>query len=41
MARFMIAHLNDGRYENVQILKPETARRMLEGEDLRGALRLN
>jgi CubicO group peptidase (beta-lactamase class C family)/fluoride ion exporter CrcB/FEX len=28
MARFMIAHLQDGRYENVQILQPETARLM-------------
>ena len=28
MARFMIAHLQDGRYENVQILKPETAQLM-------------
>jgi CubicO group peptidase (beta-lactamase class C family) len=30
MARFIIAHLNDGKFENVQILKPETARRMRE-----------
>jgi CubicO group peptidase (beta-lactamase class C family) len=30
MGRFMIAHLNDGRYENAHILKPETARRMRE-----------
>jgi CubicO group peptidase (beta-lactamase class C family) len=28
IARFMIAHLQDGRYENVQILQPETARLM-------------
>jgi CubicO group peptidase (beta-lactamase class C family) len=28
MARFMVAHLQDGRYENAQILKPETARLM-------------
>jgi CubicO group peptidase (beta-lactamase class C family) len=28
MARFMIAHLQDGRYESAQILKPETARLM-------------
>jgi CubicO group peptidase (beta-lactamase class C family) len=28
MARFMIAHLGDGRYEAVQILRPETARLM-------------
>jgi CubicO group peptidase (beta-lactamase class C family) len=28
MARFIIAHLQDGRYENTQILKPETARLM-------------
>ena len=28
MAHFMIAHLQDGRYENAQILKPETARLM-------------
>lgn len=28
MARFMIAHLQDGQYEGVQILKPETARLM-------------
>ncbi len=28
MARFMIAHLQDGRFENVQILKPETAQLM-------------
>jgi CubicO group peptidase (beta-lactamase class C family) len=28
MARFMIAHLQDGRFENVQILQPETARLM-------------
>ena len=30
MSRFLIAHLNDGRYENNRILKPETARRMRE-----------
>jgi CubicO group peptidase (beta-lactamase class C family) len=30
MARFLIAHLNDGKYGDVQILKPETARRMRE-----------
>jgi CubicO group peptidase (beta-lactamase class C family) len=28
MTHFMLAHLQDGRYENVQILKPETARLM-------------
>jgi CubicO group peptidase (beta-lactamase class C family) len=28
MARFMIAHLQDGQYENVRILQPETARLM-------------
>jgi CubicO group peptidase (beta-lactamase class C family) len=28
MARFMIAHLQDGRYGSAQILKPETARMM-------------
>jgi CubicO group peptidase (beta-lactamase class C family) len=28
MARFMIAHLQDGRYGDAQILKPETARLM-------------
>jgi CubicO group peptidase (beta-lactamase class C family) len=28
MARFMIAHLQDGRYEGVQILRPETVRLM-------------
>lgn len=28
MARFMIAHLQDGRYGDVQILKPETAQLM-------------
>ena len=28
MARFMIAHLHDGRYGDAQILKPETARLM-------------
>ena len=28
MARFMIAHLNDGAYGSAQILKPETARLM-------------
>jgi CubicO group peptidase (beta-lactamase class C family) len=28
IARFMIAHLQDGRYENAQILQPETARLM-------------
>jgi CubicO group peptidase (beta-lactamase class C family) len=30
MARFMIAHLQDGRFESAQILKEETARRMRE-----------
>jgi CubicO group peptidase (beta-lactamase class C family) len=30
MAHFLIAHLNDGKYGDVQILKPETARRMRE-----------
>jgi CubicO group peptidase (beta-lactamase class C family) len=30
MAHFMIAHLNDGRYQDIQILKPETTRRMHE-----------
>jgi CubicO group peptidase (beta-lactamase class C family) len=30
MAHFMIAHLNAGRYQDVQILKPETTRRMHE-----------
>jgi CubicO group peptidase (beta-lactamase class C family) len=30
IARFMIAHLNDGRYGEARILKPETARRMRE-----------
>ena len=28
MARFMIAHLQDGQYEGVQILRPETAKMM-------------
>ena len=28
MTHFMLAHLQDGHYENVQILKPETARLM-------------
>src|SRR5436305_2296189 len=28
MTHFMIAHLQDGKYENVQILKPETAQLM-------------
>jgi CubicO group peptidase (beta-lactamase class C family) len=28
MIHFMLAHLQDGRFENVQILKPETAQRM-------------
>lgn len=28
MTHFMLAHLQDGKYENVQILKPETARLM-------------
>ncbi len=28
MSHFLIAHLNDGKYGDVQILKPETARRM-------------
>ena len=28
MARFMIAHLQDGRYEGAQILRPETAKLM-------------
>ena len=28
MAHFMIAHLQDGKYENTQILRPETARLM-------------
>jgi len=28
IAHFMIAHLQDGQYENVQILKPETAKLM-------------
>ena len=28
MARFMIAHLQDGRYEGAQILSPETAKLM-------------
>lgn len=28
MARFMIAHLQDGEYEQARILKPETARQM-------------
>jgi CubicO group peptidase (beta-lactamase class C family) len=30
MAHFLIAHLNDGKYGDVRILKPETARRMRE-----------
>jgi CubicO group peptidase (beta-lactamase class C family) len=30
MARFLIAHLNDGICDNVRILKPETTRRMRE-----------
>ncbi len=30
MAHFLIAQLNDGKYGGVQILKPETARRMRE-----------
>ena len=30
MAHFLIAHLNDGKYDGIQILKPETARRMRE-----------
>jgi CubicO group peptidase (beta-lactamase class C family) len=30
MAQFLIAHLNDGKCQNGQILKPETARRMRE-----------
>jgi CubicO group peptidase (beta-lactamase class C family) len=30
IARFLIAHLNDGQYHGTQILKPETARRMRE-----------
>ena len=30
MARFMIAHLQNGHYENVQILRPETAKQMHE-----------
>ncbi|HET6326017.1 MAG TPA: serine hydrolase, partial [Planctomycetaceae bacterium] len=30
MSHFLIAHLNDGKYGNLQILKPETARRMRE-----------
>jgi CubicO group peptidase (beta-lactamase class C family) len=30
MSRFMIAHLNDGRFESKHILMPETARRMRE-----------
>ncbi len=33
MARFMIAHLQDGRYRDAQILKPETAR-MMHGSPL-------
>ena len=28
MARFMIAHLQEGRFENVQVLRPETVRLM-------------
>jgi CubicO group peptidase (beta-lactamase class C family) len=28
MSRFMLAHLNDGRFENAQILSPETSQRM-------------
>jgi CubicO group peptidase (beta-lactamase class C family) len=30
VAKFMLAHLNDGRFGNGRILKPETARRMRE-----------
>jgi CubicO group peptidase (beta-lactamase class C family) len=30
MAHFLIAHLNDGKYGDVRILKPETARRVRE-----------
>jgi CubicO group peptidase (beta-lactamase class C family) len=30
IARFLIAHLNDGEYHGTRILKPETARRMRE-----------
>ncbi|HEV7999044.1 MAG TPA: serine hydrolase [Planctomycetaceae bacterium] len=30
MSHFLIAHLNDGKYGDIQILKPETARRMRE-----------
>lgn len=30
MARFLIAHLNDGQFENIRILKSPTARRMRE-----------
>jgi CubicO group peptidase (beta-lactamase class C family) len=30
MSHFLIAHLNDGKYGDVRILKPETARRMRE-----------
>ena len=28
MTRFMMTHLQDGQFEGVQILKPETARLM-------------
>jgi CubicO group peptidase (beta-lactamase class C family) len=28
MSRFMVAHLNDGRFENAQILAPETSQLM-------------
>ena len=28
MSRFMLAHLNNGRFENAQILAPETTRLM-------------
>ncbi len=30
IARFLIAHLNDGQFQGVRILKPETARQMRE-----------
>jgi CubicO group peptidase (beta-lactamase class C family) len=30
IARFLIAHMNDGQYHGARILKPETARRMRE-----------
>lgn len=30
IARFLIAHMNDGQYQGARILKPETARRMRE-----------